>query len=343
MLVRMKLARDSSTNGKLLALATLVSLCSFDCSSSGGGSPHDARPSDAADAAGGKGGKGGSGATGAAGATGGAGATGTAGADAAAGGAAGVDAATGTAGADAAAGAAGADAAAGADGASNADGSAGGDGATDAADAPTDHADGVAATDATDAATDRADGADGAIASSALELAELALTDGSDPNLLTATHLEDADGNQTPIGWGPKTLPSPQQRDAATALIRKIASLLPGSARNVANTGPYTATDVNLLNGLLALNANPIDLFSGTSLAPRAGTALDAFEAGVVADTFAPAGPFYLHGLAAGSSDATFGAYISGNGTDPEGVVGLVNNIVKLALQHGFETQLHAF
>ena len=99
------------------------------------------------------------------------------------------------------------------------------------------------------------------------------------------------DGAQTPIGWGPRTLPSQQQRDAAAALIRRLGALLPNSARNNTNTGGYTRTDVNVLNGLLTLNADPQDLFSGASLAPSTGTAWDAYKAGAVADAFTTPGP----------------------------------------------------
>jgi hypothetical protein len=300
-----------SFTSSVLGLAALLALSSFACSSGSSSSGKDA----------------------AAGADGAAGHDGAAGSDAAAGndGAAGSDAAAGNdgaAGADAAAGndgSAGADAASGSDGGTNADAAAGNDGST------------------SDAVTgDAADGGDGGTAVSALEAAELALTD-TDLNLLTATHVDLADGDQTPVGWGPRTLPTQQQRDAATALIRRIAALLPGSARNAANTGAYTSTDVNVLNGLLTLNANPDDLFSGQSLAPSAGTAWDAYKAGAIADTSAPAGLLYLHGVAAGSTDAAFAAYVAANGTDPEGVVGLSTNIVKVALRHGLEAQLKTF
>jgi hypothetical protein len=268
-----------------------------------------------------------------------AGADGAAGHDAAAGsdGAAGSAGTDGAAGADAAAGndgAAGADAAAGSAGGAGADAAAGSDGGADAG------GDGGG----TDGPTgDASDGGDGGTVASALETAQLALAASIDLNLLTATHVDTADGDQIPVGWGPRTLPTQQQRDAATALIRRLAALLPGSARNAANTGGYTANDVNVLNGLLTLDANPDDLFSGQSLAPAANTAWDAYKAAAVADTFAPAGLLYLHGVAAGSGDAAFAAYVAGNGTDPEGVVGLSTNIVKAALRHGLEAQLKSF
>lgn len=179
---------------------------------------------------------------------------------------------------------------------------------------------------------------------SALELAERALADGRDLELLRAKH-PDFDNFPPDPGWGPATLPSQQQYDACVALIRRIAALLPNSARNAANTGPYVpGNDINVFNALLNLNANPIDLFTATNLAPRGGTAWDAYVVGVVADTFAPAPDLtYLHGLPAGSTDAAFGAYISGKGTDSQGVVGLSTNIVKFALLHGLEAELRAF
>lgn len=276
-----------------------------------------------------------------------AGADGAAGHDAAAGsdGAAGSAGNDGAAGADAAAGndgAAGADAAAGSDGGAGNDGAAGANDGAAGSDGGAD-ADGAAGVDGggTDGAPDGA--SDGGAVASALETAQLALAASIDLNLLTATHVDSADGDQNPVGWGPRTLPTQQQRDAATALIRRLAALLPGSARNATNTGGYTANDVNVLNGLLTLDANPDDLFSGQSLAPSANTAWDAYKAAAVADTFAPAGLLYLHGVAAGSGDAAFAAYIAGNGTDPEGVVGLSTNIVKAALRHGLEAQLKSF
>ena len=191
-------------------------------------------------------------------------------------------------------------------------------------------------------------GADGSLA---LQTAELATP--FDANLLTYTHTQDPDtGDQVPVGWGPSTLPSQQQRDAATALIRRIAALLPNSVRNSTNTAnatPGTGATGNVpnpLNGLLTLGADPGSLISGSNLAPAAGTALEAFRAAAIADTFSPAA---LTGDPGGltpaqaASNGTLGAYLAGKGVDPGSAVGIAVNVVTDAVQFNLVSQLQAF
>jgi hypothetical protein len=195
-------------------------------------------------------------------------------------------------------------------------------------------------------------GGAGGTSVSALQLAELAT--GFDPNALTYTHSQDPDsGEQSPIGWGPSTLPSQAQADAARALIRRIAALLPASVRNSTNTanavpGTPSSPSSNIpdpLSGLLTLGADPTSLISGSNLAPAANTALDAFRAAAVADSAVAKDPNDPGGLSssAAASDATLGAYIAAESVDPSSAIGLSVNIVTAAVQYGLVTQLQAF
>lgn len=197
-----------------------------------------------------------------------------------------------------------------------------------------------------------AGGAAGGNGAAVLQAAELAT--GFDPNALTYKHSEDpVSGDQSPIGWGPSTLPSQAQADAATALIRRIAALLPGSVRNSTNTAnavPGTASsptsDIpNPLNGLLTLGADPTSLISGTNLSPAANSALDAFRAAAVADSAVPADPNDPGGLSssAAADNATLSAYIAAESVDPSSAIGIAVNIVTAAVQYGLVTQLKAF
>jgi hypothetical protein len=274
-----------------------------------------------------------------AGAGGAAGAAGTAGAGGAAGGA-------GTAGGGGAAGGA-----VGTGGAAGGGGKAGGGGTAGAGGVA--GVGGAAGTGAAGAAgTGGAGGSAGVGGVSLLQTAELAT--GFDPNALTYTHSEDpVSGDQAPIGWGPSTLPSQAQADAATALIRRIAALLPGSVRNSTNTanavaGTPSSPSSNIpnpVNGLLTLGADPASLIAGTNLAPAANTALDAFRAAAVADSAVAKDPNNPGGLSASAAatDATLAAYIAAESVDPSSAIGLAVNIVTAAVQYGLVTQLQAF
>ena len=124
----------------------------------------------------------------------------------------------------------------------------------------------------------------------ALQNAELAA--GADPLLLTNNITFDDDGNPVANGWGPNTFSTPEQKAAATALIRKIAALLPDSVRNNSNTGPYTATDVNVTNGLLVLGSSNDSLISHTGNIATSGTALTEYQNAAIADfVLGAAGP----------------------------------------------------
>ena len=197
-----------------------------------------------------------------------------------------------------------------------------------------------------------AGGSAGAGGAAVLQAAEQAT--GFDPNALTYTHSEDpVTGDQTPIGWGPSTLPSQAQADAATALIRRIAALLPGSVRNstntanaVSGTASSPSSDIpNPLNGLLTLGADPTSLISGTNLSPASNTALDAFRAAAVADSAVPTDPNDPGGLSstAAADNATLSAYIAAESVDPSSAIGIAVNIVTAAVQYGLVTQLKAF
>lgn len=153
---------------------------------------------------------------------------------------------------------------------------------------------------------------------------------------------EEGVGDETEPPWGPASLPSAAQRQASLALLVRLGELLPASARNSANTGPYTSDDVNVLNALLVLGASPIDLFTGTNLADPAGTALEAFRAAAVSDAAAPPRLGSPRGLSVGASDAALGAYVSVNATDPTSAVGIAVNVARAALLNGLEAQLAA-
>jgi hypothetical protein len=185
-----------------------------------------------------------------------------------------------------------------------------------------------------------------------LQTAELAT--GFDPNALTYKHSQDPNtGDQSPIGWGPSTLPSQSQADAATALIRRIAVLLPGSVRNSTNSAnavPGTPSNPSIddpdpLSGLLTLGADPASLFSGTNLAPAANTALEAFRAAAIADSAVAKDANDPGGLSssAAADNPTLGAYIASESGDPSSAIGLAANVVRAAVQYGLVTQLQAF
>jgi hypothetical protein len=180
----------------------------------------------------------------------------------------------------------------------------------------------------------------------ALENAELATA--YDPTLLTYTSIEDSNGDETAVGWGPNTLPSAAQRTAATALVRAIVALLPNSVRNSTNTAnavPGVTSNVpNPLNGLLTLGADPASLISGTDLA-ASGTALEAFRTAVISDASAPTGVGLAPGLSstAGASNANLGAYLAQWAVDPSSAVGIADNIVIAAIEYNLVAQLTAF
>ena len=322
-------------------LGSLLLLANCGGGSGGGGTGGGGGKAGAAGGAGGTvgtGGKAGGGGGGTAGAAGAAGTSGGVGGAAGIGGAAGGSAGAG--GAAGGGGKAGAGGVAGGGGKAGAGGAAGG--AAGAGSAGT--------TGAAGAAGAGAAGAGGGV--SALQTAELA--SGFDPNALTYKHSQDPDtGDQSPIGWGPSTLPSQAQAAAATALIRRIAALLPDSVRNSTNTanavpGTPSSPSTNIpnpSNGLLTLAADPASLISGSNLAAAANTALDAFRAAAVADSAVAKDPNNPGGLSssAASNDATLGGYIAAESVDPSSAIGLAENIVTAAVQYGLVTQLKAF
>jgi hypothetical protein len=203
-------------------------------------------------------------------------------------------------------------------------------------------------------ATGGTTGSGGSNGAAALQAAELATA--FDPNLLTYTHSQDPDtGDQTPIGWGPSTLPSAAQQQASAALIRAIAAGLPGSVRNSTNTAnavPGTpsspsANVPNPPNGLLTLGADPQSLISGGSIGTDAATTalLQAYANAAIADAAVPKDPNNPGGLTAAqaASNATLGAYIASEASDTSSAIGLAINIVVDAVQYGLEAQLQSF
>jgi hypothetical protein len=203
-------------------------------------------------------------------------------------------------------------------------------------------------------ATGGTTGTGGTNGAAALQAGELATA--FDPNLLTYTHSTDPDtGDSTPIGWGPSTLPSAAQQQAATALIRAIAAGLPGSVRNstnTANAAPGTPTSPsanvpNPPNGLLTLGADPQSLISGANIGTDAATTalLQAYANAAIADAAVPKDPNNPGGLTAAqaASNPTLGAYIASESSDTSSAIGLAVNIVVDAVQYGLETQLKAF
>ncbi len=194
----------------------------------------------------------------------------------------------------------------------------------------------------------------GSNGSAALQTAELAT--GFDPNALTYTHSTDPDtGDQVPIGWGPTTLPSAAQQNAAAALIRAIAAGLPGSVRNSTNTanavpGTPTSPSANVpnpLNGLLVLGQDPSSLISGANIGTDAATQalLTAYRNAAIADSAVPKAGTDPGGLTAiqAASLGTLGSYLAVEGSDPSSAVGLAVNIVTDAIQYGLVAQLQAY
>jgi hypothetical protein len=182
----------------------------------------------------------------------------------------------------------------------------------------------------------------------ALGVAEVAAYDDPATRILfTSTHETDPnDGSDVPVGWGPATLPSAEQRRAAAMLIARIAALLPGSVRNSTNSGPYvvgsSAGIPNATNGLLTVGADPGGLLSGTNLLGVSGgaidtsvTALDAYRAAAISDAAGPQGPGLPPGLSPSASLSTLGGYISTWATNPASAIGLADNVVNYAVKAG--------
>lgn len=182
----------------------------------------------------------------------------------------------------------------------------------------------------------------------ALGVAEVAAYDDPATRLFfTATSETDPnDGSDVPVGWGPATLPSPEQRRAAAVLIARIAALLPGSVRTSTNSGPFVAGTSagipNAANGLLTVGADPVSLISGTNLLGVSGSAidasvtpLDAYRAAAIADAAGPQGPGLPPGLSPTATLATLGGYISTWATNRASAIGLADNVVNYAVKAG--------
>jgi hypothetical protein len=177
-----------------------------------------------------------------------------------------------------------------------------------------------------------------------------------DPTLLTYTSHEDSDGNEVADGFGPDTLPTPAQRDAAYALLHEIQILRPDSVRNSTNTADAIVGSSNVpnpLNGLLTLGADPSSVIAGSNFA-ASGTALAAYRAAAIADALGPAGraaaiadasvptrPGFAPGLSAtaAASNATLGDYLATWAVDPSSALGIADNIVTCAYEQSCVSQ----
>jgi hypothetical protein len=140
---------------------------------------------------------------------------------------------------------------------------------------------------------------------------QLASAKGScDPALLTAT-VDPSTGD--PIGWGPSTLPTRQQQDAAAALLHCLNASR--CATDATNTGWGNNPILGCLGGI---GTEPAAIMAGVLTGP----CLAEYKAAAVAQG--------LNGP--GDTNGQFGSNIARAAHDPTGPVGLASNINRCAL-----------
>jgi hypothetical protein len=169
------------------------------------------------------------------------------------------------------------------------------------------------------------------------------------PTLLTATLAADPDdGSAVPVGFGPDTLATAAQRNAAFALIHGVLALQCYSDSNVKyrpadKPGCQTLTQGPCIYAnygcLLDLGQLPTDVGSGIFAKSPTYSALAEYEAAAIADaTAGPAmpDPFVGYGapggISAGASNAMLGSYISIQAGHPSSAVGIADTILTCAL-----------
>jgi hypothetical protein len=172
-----------------------------------------------------------------------------------------------------------------------------------------------------------------------------------DPTLLTATVTADPDGNPLPEGFGPETLATAAQQEAAFAIIHRVLDLkcysdqmlhyrpadMPGC-----ETLSQEACIWPNLGCLLDLGQHATDISSGTFATMPTYSAIAEYEAAAIADSTAgPATPDPSVGYGApggipvGASNAVLGNYINVQATHPSSAIGLADTVLICGLSSG--------
>ncbi|HXJ23883.1 MAG TPA: hypothetical protein VMT03_27060 [Polyangia bacterium] len=183
--------------------------------------------------------------------------------------------------------------------------------------------------------------------------ATCAINSGADfcnPTLLSAQLMVDDSGNASPAGFGPDTLATPGQRDAAFAIIHRVLALKcysdskvryrPGDMPGCETQSQFPCVWANL-GCLLDLGQPVTDVASGMFATMPTYLALAEYEAAALSDAAAgPATPDPLDGsgygapggVTAGVSNAALGKYIDAQASHPSSAVGLADNLLSCAL-----------
>ena len=178
----------------------------------------------------------------------------------------------------------------------------------------------------------------------------------STTTFLSAKVTLDDDGNAIPDGFGPDTLATTAQRDAAFALIHRVLQLQCYSDSTVAyrpsdrsgcETQPQGPCVFANLGCLLDLGQSPTDIGSGVLATKSTYSALPEYQAAAVADATAGAaapapvdGSGYAvpGGVAPSATGSVLGSYINTWATYPSSALGLADNVVRCALNAGCST-----
>ncbi len=172
-----------------------------------------------------------------------------------------------------------------------------------------------------------------------------------DPTLLTATVTSDPDGNPVVEGFGPETLPTKAQRDAAFAIIERVLALKcysdqlmmyrPGDKPGCETQSKDPCIWPNL-GCLLDLGQPTTDVASGIFATAMTYSALAEYEAAAIADgTAGPAAPDPTPGygapggISAGASNAVLGTYINAQAIHPSSAIGIADTVLICALNSG--------
>ena len=172
-----------------------------------------------------------------------------------------------------------------------------------------------------------------------------------DPALLTATLTSDSDGNPVRVGFGPDTLATTAQRDAAFAIIHGVLALKCYSDQMVhyrpadmpgCETLSQGACIWPNLGCLLDVGQHPADIASGTFATMPTYSAIAEYEAASIADaTAGPAAPDPAigygapGGISVGASNAVLGNYINVQATHPSSAIGMADTVLICGLSSG--------
>jgi hypothetical protein len=178
----------------------------------------------------------------------------------------------------------------------------------------------------------------------------------STTTFLSAKVTLDDDGNAIPDGFGPDTLATTAQRDAAFALIHRVLQLQCYSDSTVSyrpsdrsgcetqSQGPCVFAN---LGCLLDLGQSPTDIGSGLFATKSTYSALPEYLAAAVADaTAGPAASAPIDGsgyavpggLSPTATGSVLGSYINTWATYQSSAIGLADNVVRCALNAGCAT-----